>query len=125
LLHALIVDPAGTRVLEAGCGVGAQTIILAKNSPEASITSIDISKTSVQEAEQRVLSAGFTNVRFQQADIFDLPEELDSFDHIFVCFVLEHLSEPMKALQMLKKRLKLEMQKRYGCVSRSIFFFCR
>ena len=31
LLHQDVVYPAGSRVLEAGCGVGAQTVILAKN----------------------------------------------------------------------------------------------
>lgn len=35
LLHHDTVYPAGSTVLEAGCGVGAQTVILAKNSPAA------------------------------------------------------------------------------------------
>ena len=32
------------------------------------------------------------NVEFRQADIFDLPFAPASFDHVFVCFVLEHLA---------------------------------
>ena len=47
LLHADTAYPAGSRVLEAGCGVGAQTVTLAKNSPGAAILSIDISETSI------------------------------------------------------------------------------
>jgi cyclopropane fatty-acyl-phospholipid synthase-like methyltransferase len=43
LLHHDTMYPPGSKVLEAGCGVGAQTVILARNNPEASITSIDIS----------------------------------------------------------------------------------
>src|SRR5208283_4022841 len=43
LLHHDIRYPDGSRVLEAGCGTGAQTVILARNSPGAEITSIDIS----------------------------------------------------------------------------------
>ena len=43
LLHEGTVYPKGSQVLEAGCGVGAQTVILAKNSPQASITSVDFS----------------------------------------------------------------------------------
>ena len=35
LLHGDTRYPAGSSVLEAGCGVGAQTVILARNSPEA------------------------------------------------------------------------------------------
>ena len=50
--------------------------------------------------------AGHTNVEFGQADIFDLPFEPASFDHVFVCFVLEHLAEPVEALERLKAVLK-------------------
>ena len=39
LLHSDAAYPAGSRVLEAGCGVGAQTATLAANSPGASIVS--------------------------------------------------------------------------------------
>ena len=106
LLHSDTSYPAGSRVLEAGCGVGAQTVTLAANSPDALITSVDISEASVREAKRKVTAAGFTNVRFEQADIFDLPYAPDSFDHIFVCFVLEHLPRPVEALRTLKKHLK-------------------
>jgi SAM-dependent methyltransferase len=47
-----------------------------------------------------------TNVDLRQADIFALPFEAQSFDHVFVCFVLEHLSEPVEALAILKGALK-------------------
>lgn len=106
LLHGDTCYPAGSRVLEAGCGVGAQTVTLAKNSPGALITSIDISETSVAEARRKVEAAGFRNVEFQQADIFNLPFEPESFDHVFVCFVLEHLPRPVDALRILKTHLK-------------------
>lgn len=106
LLHADTAYPAGSRVLEAGCGVGAQTITLARHSPEARITSIDIAESSVVEARKRVEGAGFTNVEFQQGDIFNLTFEPGSFDHIFVCFVLEHLARPLEALASLKNLLK-------------------
>lgn len=106
LLHSDTSYPAGSRVLEAGCGVGAQTVTLARNSPNALITSVDISEASISEAKRRVAAAGLTNVQFQQADIFNLPYGPDSFDHIFICFVLEHLSRPVEALKTLKTRLR-------------------
>ncbi|HPS54608.1 MAG TPA: methyltransferase domain-containing protein [Sedimentisphaerales bacterium] len=106
LLHCDTSFPAGSKVLEAGCGVGAQTVSLAKNSPNAQITSVDISEASVAEAKRKVESEGFTNVTFQQADIFNLPFEQESFDHIFLCFVLEHLPNPVEALSILKNFIK-------------------
>jgi ubiquinone/menaquinone biosynthesis C-methylase UbiE len=107
LLHADTKYPAGSRILEAGCGVGAQTITLAHNSPNANFVSIDISESSLLAAKKRIHQAGYTNVKFQQADIFKLPFEPESFDHIFVCFVLEHLVQPVSALYCLKKILKV------------------
>jgi SAM-dependent methyltransferase len=106
LLHYDTLYPAGSEVLEAGCGVGAQTVILAPKSPRAHFTSVDISPVSLEAARAAVARAGFGNVTFQQADIFDLPFAAESFDHILVCFVLEHLPQPLAALERLKAVLK-------------------
>jgi SAM-dependent methyltransferase len=101
MLHGDTRYGAGSSVLEAGCGVGAQTLTLAARSPEAHFTSVDISADSLAEARRRSELAGLTNVEFRRADISDLPFEPESFDHVFVCFVLEHLAEPIQALTAL------------------------
>jgi ubiquinone/menaquinone biosynthesis C-methylase UbiE len=106
LLHHDTAYPRGSVVLEAGCGVGAQTITLAGRSPEARFTSVDVSSVSLAEARRRIQGAGLTNVEFRQADIFALPFDAGSFDHVFVCFVLEHLSRPIEALSILKRLLR-------------------
>jgi ubiquinone/menaquinone biosynthesis C-methylase UbiE len=106
LLHWDTAYPEGSRVLEAGCGVGAQTVTLASESPKALITSIDVSEASLAEARKAVQTAGIENVTLRQADIFHLPFAPASFDHIFVCFVLEHLARPVEALRALKAVLK-------------------
>jgi SAM-dependent methyltransferase len=106
LLHADTAYPGGSRVLEAGCGVGAQTVTLAQRSPDARFTSVDLSTDSLTEAKRRADQAGLTNVEFQQADLFALPFDPESFDHVFVCFVLEHLSRPVEALAILNGLLR-------------------
>jgi SAM-dependent methyltransferase len=106
LLHADTVYPPGGQVLEVGCGVGAQTVILAGNSPRAAFTSIDISEESLGAARRRVRAAGLTNVTFHRADVFDLPFRSDRFEHVFVCFVLEHLRDPAGALEALMRVLR-------------------
>jgi SAM-dependent methyltransferase len=106
LLHHDTAYPAASTVLEAGCGVGAQTVTLAQRSPDARITSIDVSAESIAEARRRADRAGLTNVELRQADIFALPFESESFDHVFVCFVLEHLSRPVEALAILRGLLR-------------------
>lgn len=106
LLHSDTSYPEGHIVLEAGCGIGAQTVTLAKNSPKTLITSVDVSEVSVAEAARTVQAADLKNVTVRQADIFNLPFKPESFDHVFVCFVLEHLADPVKALRALGKVLK-------------------
>ncbi|MFA5553391.1 MAG: methyltransferase domain-containing protein [Phycisphaerae bacterium] len=106
LLHHDTIYKAASKVLEAGCGVGAQTITLAANSPDANFLCIDISAESLENAKKLTQSKGFTNIEFKQADIFNMPFEDESFDHVFVCFLLEHLKTPDKALLKLKKVLK-------------------
>jgi SAM-dependent methyltransferase len=49
---------------------------------------------------------GITNVSFRQGDIFHLSFKPETFDHIFVCFVLEHLAEPQHTLERLRPLLK-------------------
>jgi len=106
LLHHDTAYPAKSRIFEPGCGVGAQTITLARNSPDSNLISIDMSRESIAAARNKIEEEGFKNVSFQQADIFNLPFKPGSFDHIFVCFVLEHLAQPDVALGCLKGLLK-------------------
>lgn len=106
LLHHDTAYPAGALVLEAGCGVGAQTATLATRSPRARFVSVDISAESLAVAMTRTREAGAANVDFQQADIYGLPFPDERFDHVFVCFVLEHLARPVAALAELRRVLK-------------------
>jgi SAM-dependent methyltransferase len=106
LLHSDTIYADGSSVLEAGCGIGAQTVALAQRSPGARFTSIDISANSIAEARRRAEGAGLTNVEFLQGDIFALPFPTESFDHAFVCFFLEHLFQPVRALAILNTLLR-------------------
>ena len=63
LLHSDTTYPAGSAVLEIGCGVGAQTVPLALRSPAARFTSIDLSADSVAEASRKVVQDGMIQRR--------------------------------------------------------------
>src|SRR5437016_4995997 len=86
---------------------GAQTVSLARNSPGAQIVAFDHATASLARAMERVAAAGLSNVEFLHADLHALPFDAESFDHVFICFVLEHLSNPIAALQLVKRLLKL------------------
>lgn len=106
LLHGGTHYAEGTDVLEAGCGVGAQTVELARRHHGARITAIDLSADSLAAARERCKRAGVSGVTFEQADILALPWTSRRFDHIFVCFVLEHLPDPVSALRGLRRVLR-------------------
>ena len=106
LLHHDTVFPKGSLVLEAGCGVGAQTRIVAPKNPNSKLISMDISEESVEKARACIEAMHIKNVEFQTGDIFDLQFPDEYFDHVFICFVLEHLPDPVLALKSLKRVLK-------------------
>jgi SAM-dependent methyltransferase len=99
LLHAGTAYPPGSSVLEVGCGVGAQTAHLVRSSPGAHLTSIDVDERSLAQARARVGDA----VDWRHADLFEITGR---YDHAFVCFVLEHLREPERALERLRRLIR-------------------
>jgi DNA-binding transcriptional MerR regulator/trans-aconitate methyltransferase len=111
LLHADTGFAADSAVLEVGCGVGAQTVTVAERSPGAILTAIDLSAESLAAARKRAQDAGITGVTFAQADVYTLPRPegplaAATFDHVFVCFLLEHLPRPVEALRRLRAMLR-------------------
>jgi ubiquinone/menaquinone biosynthesis C-methylase UbiE len=81
-------------------------VILARNSPKANFVSVDISEKSIKQTREMIRKENISNVQTQQADVFNLPFGKDTFDHVFVCFLLEHLKRSLEALAQLKKVLK-------------------
>src|SRR6185436_6028098 len=60
----------------------------------------------LHQARSAVEARKLSNVTLLQGDILNLDFARESFDHVFVCFVLEHLPQPMDALHALKRVLK-------------------
>ena len=106
LIHHDSIFPSGSRILEAGCGTGAQTCILASKNPDCEFISVDISRESLEIAEKQVKDAGLTNVTLHHADILGDELPFDIFDHAVFCFVLEHLKEPEEAIRRVMKLVK-------------------
>jgi len=107
LLHGGTQYEAGSRVLEVGCGVGAQTVQLVTRSPGIELVAVDISEESLAAAKARMAAeAPDARVEWHHGDLFELPFADGTFDHLFLCFVLEHLPEPQKALAILQRLLR-------------------
>jgi protein-L-isoaspartate O-methyltransferase len=106
MLHVDTQYPSGSLILEAGCGVGAQTVTLADRSPRARVVAVDVASNSVRVARDRLEWLSVDNAYLAQADVFSLPFAPASFDHVFVCFLLEHLMTPADALECLRSVLR-------------------
>ncbi len=98
--------PAGSKILEAGCGVGAQTKIIAAQNPACEFVGVDISEKSLALARQLSEELNLSNVSFREEDLLKLSFKDNSFDHVMVCFVLEHVKQPLAILSELRRVLK-------------------
>ncbi|MBI2600300.1 class I SAM-dependent methyltransferase [Candidatus Daviesbacteria bacterium] len=88
----------GKKVLEIGCGIGAFAKILAERGFE--VVATDISSFIINKAKRNI-----TGVNFRVLDIEKGTNHEEKFDYIFAFEVLEHLSNPIKALENMKKKL--------------------
>lgn len=106
LLHDGIEFGAG-RLLEVGSGTGAQTVQLLRRHRAIEITCVEREAESVAEAARRLSELpGRDRVQLICADIHSLHFEPGTFDHLFVCFVLEHLADPVAALRTMLPLVK-------------------
>ena len=81
MIQGLRLRP-GSRGLDAACGIGSHTLMLAEAvSPDGHVTGVDISPEFLAHAEEVASEGGLGKlVSFQQGDLNKLPFEDDSFD---------------------------------------------
>ncbi|MCB9977270.1 MAG: methyltransferase domain-containing protein [Rhodospirillales bacterium] len=103
-----IVPKGKIKILNAGCGTGNETIYFARTFPEAEITAIDLSRTSLAYAIRKTTENHIPHIIYRQADILALDKvfEPSSFDIIVSSGVLHHLKNPEDGLAVLVSLLK-------------------
>lgn len=96
------------KLLEMGCGVGAQTAILLRRFPDLSVTGLDASQVNLDRARQHLDQEPGAAGRFalQQGSAEKLPFASGEFDAAFLCWVLEHVKDPARALSEVRRCLK-------------------
>jgi 2-polyprenyl-3-methyl-5-hydroxy-6-metoxy-1,4-benzoquinol methylase len=108
LRNQKIIETEGKVILDAGCGSGYKSLVLAEANPGAKIVGIDLSEESVKLARQRLEYHGFGNVEFHALSIENLPTLGLEFDLINNDEVLYLLPDPVVGLQAMKSVLKPE-----------------
>src|SRR5204862_756713 len=95
----------GKAVLDAGCGAGYGSAILA-DAGARSVTGLDIDPGAVAGAASSYGKVGA--IEFVRGDVRELPFEDRSFD-LIVCFeTIEHVEDPDTALDELRRVLREE-----------------
>lgn len=97
----------GRCALVAGCGNGHELHLVAANSPECGeVIGIDLSRTAVATAQERLEYHKLDHCRVQWADLMQAETLPDGpFDFITSYGVLHHTAQPQVALQNLADRL--------------------
>jgi ubiquinone/menaquinone biosynthesis C-methylase UbiE len=94
------------RILDLGCGFGATNMVLAQAFPEAEVVGIDLSDPLLRLARQRAKAAGFSaRVKFEKADVHQIPYEDDSFEAIINANMVHLVAEPVRMLDEIERVL--------------------
>jgi ubiquinone/menaquinone biosynthesis C-methylase UbiE len=96
----------GMSLLDCGCGPGTITIGLAQAVAPGQVVGIDIEPNLVEHASVLSREQGISNLRFQGANVFDLPFFEGSFDSVFAGDLLQRLNQPIRAIKEMWRVLK-------------------
>lgn len=97
-----------SKILEVGCGVGAQTEILLRRFPELHITGIDLNEAQLKAAKIAMEQnpSAKNRIEIKKMDASNMDFKSASFDGAFLCWVLEHVPEPAKVLGEVRRVLR-------------------
>jgi len=109
-VHERLPFASCRRLLEVGCGVGGQSAILLRSFPALHLTGIDRSHSQIAAARRAVAMNQDLAARseFLAMDAHDLQFDEGLFDGAFLCWILEHLPQPQRALEALRRVLAPE-----------------
>ena len=98
--------PAGSDVVDVGCGWGDTAIALARMvGPEGNVVGLDCCDTFLAHGRRDAAAAGLTNVRFVAADVQTYPFDAE-FDLCFSRFGMMFFANPVVAMRNVRKALK-------------------
>ncbi|MEX2401388.1 MAG: class I SAM-dependent methyltransferase [Rhodothermales bacterium] len=86
-------------LLDAGCGEGFVLDAVAKEYPDMRLSGIDVSEKAIEYAKSHFGD----RARFRPGSVYKLPFSDKSFDTVLCSEVLEHLEDPNRAIEELKR----------------------
>ena len=95
----------GKRCLDAGCGGGRATIMMAE-AGASEVVAFDLSDTNIETTLGRARERGLDNVVAQQGSLLEVPFEDESFDVVWSNGVLHHTGDTDLSLREIARCLK-------------------
>ena len=89
----------GMSLLDCGCGPGTITLGFAELVAPAEVVGTEIEESHVAIARANAAKHKVPNVRFETANIYELPFDDTSFYAVFISAVLGNLHEPIRGLR--------------------------
>jgi 2-polyprenyl-6-hydroxyphenyl methylase/3-demethylubiquinone-9 3-methyltransferase len=102
LLAGQRMDPAGKQALEVGCGGGFLCEEIARMG--FGVTGVDPSLNSIEAAKNHAKSSGL-DIRYESGTGEALPYDDNTFNFVFCCDVLEHVSSVQKVISEISRVL--------------------
>jgi len=106
--HRLIADGTvlepGTRLLDVGCGVGAVLAVLGQEFPGVQLLGVDIEAAQLAFARGHLDRSG-VDATLLEGDALALPFDDESFDHVWMMWLLEHIRDAPAALREARRVL--------------------
>lgn len=95
-------------VLECGSGHGVVTFEISKKLTNGTVIGIDIHKDLVDANNKKARRSNIKNLKFEEANVLELPYPEHSFDLVYIQAVLVHIGSPADALSEAHRVLKNE-----------------
>jgi ubiquinone/menaquinone biosynthesis C-methylase UbiE len=102
----MVAPKAGTRLLDAGCGSGWLSRLIARRMPDCEVVGVDINPDYVAYAAQKANEAGLDNLSYRVGAVGALPFEAESFDTVWSLMVLMFLSDRSGAIGDLARLVR-------------------
>src|SRR5919112_3161227 len=90
----------GDRILEVGVGTGINTSMYPRN---CHVTGVDLSRSMLEKARERVAREGLDNVRLLEMDAQNLTFADDSFDIVYAPYLVSVVPDPVRVVREMRR----------------------
>ena len=98
--------PAGTQLIELGCGPGFYSCRLARRFPQVTVLGVDRSARQLDWAGQKAQKLGLGNCRFESDNVLDLSHPDESFDGLLAARLFTVLPDQERAISEMHRVLR-------------------